>query len=711
LSTSIDTADQALSRKFCVVDGKPQDIADDDDQNVLQDRTVELNAYARARGLWLPVGCLVDNKYEVVSLLGAGGMGAVYKVRHNQLQKEMALKTFKGSQLSREAWPRFEQEARAIAKLDCVNIVQVFDSGYGPQGVPFYTMELLKGESLADKIRNHGPLSVSQTLSYFHYVAIGLSHAHKAGIVHRDIKPGNIFICDPTPGAVATVKIVDFGIAKLIANQDLESQKLTNLGIIFGSPLYMSPEQSAGFPVDQRSDLYSYGCSLYETLTGKPPFEGKTSLTTMEMHQRQKAPSLNEKLPGGNFDKGLEQLVSRLLAKNPDLRYQTFDQVIEELKIIFKTVSKDPAITSSLKTSNEKPLKPNIAADTLEITEEHKNEPRSRLLSLTLALILISIAIYLFNQNTREPTQKMRKATSDSKSFAAATSAASPKSYCVEHVDGSKVLSFPKGVDLGKLQLTNARIGLNRQPHEALGEIFIAPGTYVHLIAGPQLSENPALFDGFGQDNLQSVTLNFNLDWNSKHLKRLTRFTALLSLEIDDTELDASCFDLLNEMRALRDLSIPECHTKASDILHWKKLGKERQFNADLVANLGPVIEVLSASDSIRDISLQSCKLTDRDLQKLGRIKELERLKIGQNRSITIAGVRALSSLKKLQALDLDGIAYDPKWLTIFKALKSLDFLRITYEPEQKNEIAKLRNQLPLCKIDAKEQIIADDLH
>jgi len=316
--------DLGLSRTFRAVDGRLAV------ENAVDKISEPAFSGGQAQHYSGPVGTVVDAKYKVLSLLGEGGMGSVYRVRHLLLEKEMALKTFRTAKLSPDAWARFQREAQAIGKLSHVNIVQVFDFGIGEQNLPYYTMELLVGESLAEKLKRVTRIEVEEVLRIFIDVASGMAHAHGQGIVHRDIKPSNIFM--QRSKGPDTAKIVDFGLAKLATSQSLESQSLTATGLIFGSPLYMSPEQSMGLDTDQRTDIYSFGCSLFHALTGEPPFVGKSPLATIYLHQDRLPRRLSEAAAGVVFPERLEAIVGMLLRKDPSQRYQTMLEVQSELK-------------------------------------------------------------------------------------------------------------------------------------------------------------------------------------------------------------------------------------------------------------------------------------------------------------------------------------------------------------------------------------------
>lgn len=280
----------------------------------------------------IPIGTIVGGRYRVLSRCGQGGMGVVYKVEQIFVAKQMALKTICAKDLSEVSWRRFQTEARAAFAVKHPNVVSVHDFGTLEDGTPFMAMDFIEGKTLAEKIKAVPGLPIEQVLSIFIQVCFGLTAAHDRGIVHRDLKPSNIIIVDgASVGEEGSVKIVDFGIAKLIESDGGQIQELTRTGEIFGSPLYMSPEQCQGGRVDHRSDIYSLGCVLFEALAGVPPFGGENALSTMMQHLSQKAPTLKEVSLGRDFPPSLESLVAKMLAKDPADRYQNLGFVVHSL--------------------------------------------------------------------------------------------------------------------------------------------------------------------------------------------------------------------------------------------------------------------------------------------------------------------------------------------------------------------------------------------
>ncbi len=260
-------------------------------------------------------------RYQIVKKLGSGGMGAVYQAVDSSLEKTVAVKILLPG-LSSEAIIRFQQEAKAAARLDHANIVKVLDFGQTPNGDLFLIMDFVGTTSLEDVINQKKRIALDKALPIFIQIAAGLQHAHKNGILHRDVKPSNVMFSERQEG---NVQIVDFGLAKLQSADD--SQKLTTTGIRVGSPLYMSPEQAGGVEADVRSDIYSLGCLMYKTLTGSPPLQGETFLDTIQMHRDTVPLLLNDTDCGVEFPVEIEELVAKALEKEPEHRFQSASEL------------------------------------------------------------------------------------------------------------------------------------------------------------------------------------------------------------------------------------------------------------------------------------------------------------------------------------------------------------------------------------------------
>ncbi|MFA7339354.1 MAG: protein kinase [Candidatus Obscuribacterales bacterium] len=265
-------------------------------------------------------------KYELLSVIGAGGMGVIYLARQIFLDRLVAIKMLKSNLASAKARMRFHQEGKAASALHHPVIVAINDFGIDELDRPYMVMEHVQGVTLSEVIKERVTLNVAEAMPIFLELLDGLALAHSKGIVHRDIKPGNIMLTMGDDGVVH-VKLLDFGIAKLLDDDDNTMQSLTKTGEALGTPLYMSPEQIQSHKIDYRSDLYSLGCVMYACLTGAPPFVGEQKFQTMDLHLTEKPASLKEASLGLDFPAELEHVVMHLLEKAPADRYQSADAV------------------------------------------------------------------------------------------------------------------------------------------------------------------------------------------------------------------------------------------------------------------------------------------------------------------------------------------------------------------------------------------------
>jgi len=294
------------------------------------------------------LGVVVEGRYKIESVIGQGSAGTVYKAIQELIGREVAIKVLHDYLVSdQEFIKRFTQEAKASSRLSHPNIITIYDFGTIPQGNrPYIAMDLLKGTPLSDLLGERNHLSVEETIPLFKQVCGALAEAHKQGVVHRDVKPENIVLVERSAQKLYPI-VVDFGIARLV-QEESDVARITRTGTVCGSPTYMSPEQCTSSKVDHRSDIYSLGVVIYETLTGEVPFLSDELVKVMAMHLSDPPKPLNSVRDDLQFSDALEEVVYKSLAKNPDQRFQTMEEFAEALVEAGKASEAPPAVIAPI---------------------------------------------------------------------------------------------------------------------------------------------------------------------------------------------------------------------------------------------------------------------------------------------------------------------------------------------------------------------------
>jgi serine/threonine-protein kinase len=303
---------------------------------------------------------ILDGQFKILQKIGSGGMGSVYKAAQPAMNRMVGVKILHPKLINRQDLvARFRREARAMSHLSHPNSTKVFLYGELEDGSLYIVMEFLEGRNLNQTVRAEGPFPVARALPILIQVCGALDEAHQAGIIHRDMKPENLFLCQQ--GRLRDYpKVLDFGLAKVTEREMRPgSLILTQEGMVFGTPEFMSPEQAQGAVLTPSSDLYSLAVILYEVLTGKLPFDGKGSMDFIQLHVNGTPIPLSERVPGLQFPPLLDQVMARALAKKPQDRFSSASDFALALQAV---LDGKPALPPDLARRAEPPAPPNVPA-------------------------------------------------------------------------------------------------------------------------------------------------------------------------------------------------------------------------------------------------------------------------------------------------------------------------------------------------------------
>ncbi len=667
--------------------------------------TMSLSAQAPVE---LQPGVVLLEKFEILELLGVGGMGSVYRVKHLFMNQQYALKCLIKCQRNDINWRRFENEAKAANMLDHANLLRVFEFGLLPGGRPYFLMELVNGITLADEVRKLGRLPMKRAIKIFIQVAFAIHYAHEHGIIHRDLKPSNIMLEKKEGEEDEAVKVVDFGIAKLTGVDEFNQQTLTKTGEIFGSPLYMSPEQCSGTGIDNRSDLYSLGCLFFEALTGAPPFIGETALATMMKHQGEAPLSLKEASMGIGFPTGLERIVAKLLEKDPAERYQKASSLAADLIELERALSGD---TTGAADQDIGALRANRGKTTAQSPVDNAIHT---ILVASLAGVIgaavgggICYAIlsgqikdiktyYENKQSIESPFAITSPNTIPGKNGQESSTKPTAGSFS-KIVGEERVLTFPKGICLGTIIDDIAFVT------EAEGEKKFPKERKLSLMVRNTALESPDLLVGFAPDDL--VFLNFSSApaFKSDGFPVIANLTGLKAINAKHTLFNNSALSSLDSLVNLRYLNINDTRIHGDGLA---KLSILKNLNAMDVSNTSgmlPFCQSLADLKNLFELQMAHCQLDDVSMKDISRCQPLKVLCIAQNRDITDAGISYLKDLKNLTWLDLSGTSASPNCLESLvemRSLRKVELGEMKWPASQKKTFeTALKRKVPTMKI------------
>lgn len=660
----------------------------DDDAAVTRLSTASPQDYIASDNYELSAGDMIGD-YEVISLLGVGGMGYVYEARHQVLHKVYAIKTIRAELLTETIWRRMQIEAQAIARMNHPNIVGIHNFGMH-EGRPFYVMDLLRGTSLAEKLKSQGPLSVTEALPIFREVATGLNYAHKKGIIHRDIKPGNIILLKKADSTGAKVKIVDFGIAKLAGTSDPNNQNLTSMGEIFGSPLYMSPEQCLAERTDARSDAYALGCTMFEALTGQPPFRGNNQVQTMMLHQGAPIPSLAEKSKKKTqFPEALELVLTKMLAKKPMERYQNLAAVVEDLD----------KITASLELPEEN-----------DQSNQLKRNVAVAVVAIALCTIVVGILAFLAvggssnipaltrlfvgqqDFSTSKVESKINEETATKVKYEKEDKDRLVGPICKYEKRNQKlvkVFTFPKtvfGTIYNEASEKDAWLASGTKEYAADDELLFA--SHGHMMTHPEnfkafrngdfwgirlryLGEGkPAKSDSFFPTPEATMCDLRGALLQMAHLDKLSNLSLAHCSQLTDKDIV-----LLNQFPKLTHLDLTNTNANGNEVAKLPFLKHLKNLDFSTCPHITPVLRALAGSKSMLWLKINSVSgghLTKEDIRNIATMPNLKILELDDN-AITNDDIEILSSLPKLTKLSAQNGTVDENAIKSFKKMKAIE--------------------------------------
>ncbi|HEY9679352.1 MAG TPA: protein kinase [Drouetiella sp.] len=611
-----------------------------------------------------PPGIILHERYEVLSHLDAGGMGIIYKVRHIHLAKEYALKTLKTSDASSTALRRFQQEAKVLAKFEHPNIVAVADFGVLEDGMPFLVMELLQGQTLDEYVKTKGALPLNQALPIFVQLCDGLAYAHEKGVIHRDIKPSNVMLLkSDKPTDEARVKLLDFGIVKFNVGETDSVQSITKTGEIFGSPLYMSPEQCMGEPLDRRSDIYSLGCLFFECLTGSPPFTSDNSLSTMMKHRNELPPSLKSASLGQEFPEQIEFVIGKMLAKEPEQRFSTLTEVAEQLQS-----------TQVSHVSNNKRLAPPAVSKATT-----KKYSAALVVSVSVALVVCAIGgVFLLKPGLTGAPQ-----SEDQKPAPAPVVKMNQKEFESSVKGGLNKTESEKKDDQLQIQekisqLESTRIEFNDKTFTAYEISLIARSPVKGLSLLSCQLQNP---DMSQLTNLTELRLA-RTEITQEDLKDICTLHKLISLAIWASDSQVKDLSPLTKLTKLQRLDLS--HSQVSDEV-VKKVAPF-PYLTNLYINDCPRITDASLKSleksTLSRISLAQTAITDDGLASLAKMTRLNRVDI-ESTSVTAGGVSNLCLHSQSPRLKVVAIDECPKISSLDTRKLATQFPLISFTKEE----------------------------
>lgn len=705
-------------------------------------------------------GDVIGESYQLIDLIGQGGMGVVYRVQHLILGKQYALKLLAPNQINNQNWRRFEQEGRSLARLNHANIVAIHNMGID-KGCPYFVMDWLAGISLADQIKSSGPLSNEENVDIYLQICAGLSCAHKSGIIHRDIKPGNIMLVPSATGL--QVKIVDFGMARLQTATGNNIQALTANGEIFGSPYYMSPEQTLGEEMDASSDIYSLGCSLFETLTGRVPFAGATAIQTLMMHQEAEPPipseSLAPRIAKDKISPAFDAVVARCLQKEARQRYQSADQLAVDLqriadgKPIGSSAARDyrRAKTSERESKDEEPdqLDQRFSSDNLDSKESSKFAPFSQsrvalpLMALTTVALLGAAAVALaVNFSPQEKsiilkdalqapqidisaTKILDKGVTRTEKIFKRLQEPEPDDFESENnlpdvsLDNksdensiTQLLKSPERISRGVKTIDGKRMRCFSFPahialgkirtisvgdKEAKGEIQLPADEEVNLHLNYLINKYPAVINKFAPEDISTARIE-SIESSKSIIKRLSQWSNLYSLTLDGGQLKSVDLTDFDKLHRLNNIWLKRITFDWKLFVKMKLLNQITNLQLEDCPDLKMIIQNLPVMPALKTLYIEARGEHWLDSKSISALAKQPHLKalVLKTKQAESDRFSVLSSLAAKPSTDSDLAIYD--WRYDLAKLRNVEYILFKKPSWTRQQIEEFLNVVPSAR-------------
>lgn len=583
-------------------------------------------------------------------------MGVVYEAEDEALKKVVAIKTIKSGILSSVHVMRFQREANALAALKHPGLVPLYVFGISQDNEPFMVMQFEDGKPLLDIIESRGRLPMYKSVNIFIQVCDAMQHAHSQGVLHRDLKPGNIIVKN-IESENPQIVVIDFGIAMVEDSSKIDD--LTKTGMLLGTPIYMSPEQIRGHGVDARSDIYAVGCMMFQTLTGKLPFEAPSVLELLDAKTiGAEAPKINSTITGLSFPKGLEEIVSKAIAFSPNSRYQTMEELKTDLIAFKQGDYRSSAEEELFEAESDK-------ADSAPQVQSNFKQVAAIILGITLLLAGTVLAYFFVTAQPKHLQTKIPTSVIDEPMVDI-----SPDDIPQSVVDMAEERRSADGALVVPPASTDSdAAGFIERERDRTYKIVRCIETNIDGTCFNSVTLPVERVDSIGSKisdqgleaignlpRLQELSLVNEKSFSARGIVSLDKAPKLNLLELRNCEVDLPKSQAIAKLERLETLLV-EANKDFSDLMLSEILRGALKLKALDISNTKVTaegIKNLRKLSSLEDLSIRQLHLTDEDLANLPPLEHLKELDIRGNAQISDAGVKSLKKYRSLRVLRVE---------------------------------------------------------